>query len=146
MKSLEKHLLNEFVMKNWIWPFVIVFPLFLCVFCEREHEPLPGIELKTGNGYTYQDSTVSKGSALLVGITAAKAENNLKTYNISVAYDGAHTTTTLQNFSIDSAESASYNKDVSFKVRNQTGTEKYYFTIVDVDGNIIQKVLNFVVE
>jgi hypothetical protein len=133
-------------MKKWIWPVVFIFPLFLCIFCEREQEPLPVIELKTSDGYTYQDSTVTKGTTLLVGITATKAEDNLKTYNVSVAYDGAHTTTTIQNFSIDTAESASYNKDVSFKVRNQAGSEKYYFTIVDVDGNIIQKVLSFTIE
>jgi hypothetical protein len=133
-------------MKKWLWSVVIVFSLFQCIFCEREQEPLPVIELKTGDGYIYQDSAIAKGSTLLVGINAAKAENNLKIYNVSVAYDGAHTTTTIQKFSIDSGESTNYEKDVSFKVRNQAGTEKYYFTIVDVDGNIVQKVLNFVVE
>jgi hypothetical protein len=60
--------------------------------------------------------------------------------------DGAFATTTIQNFTIPPDENTYYDKDVNFAVRNQSGTEKYYFTIVDVDGNIIQKSLTFTVE
>jgi len=133
-------------MKKRTLPPVIVFFLFLFISCEREQEPLPSIELKTGAGYTSQDVAVSKGSSLTVGILATKAENNLKTYNVSVSYDGASSTITVQNFTIPLDENTLYDKDVTFTVRNQTGTEKYYFTVVDTDGNIVQKTLTLSVE
>jgi hypothetical protein len=133
-------------MKKRTLPPVIVFFLFLFISCEREQEPLPTLELKTGAGYTSQNTTISKGSTLTVGILATKAENNLKTYNVSVSYDGASSTITVQSFTIPLDQNTLYNKDVTFTVRNQTGTEKYYFTIVDVDGNLIQKMLTFTIE
>ena len=145
-KNKIKLNLNILVMKKRTLPPVIVFFLFLFISCEREQEPLPSIELKTGAGYTSQDATISKGSSLTVGILATKAENNLKTYNVSVSYDGASSTITIQNFTIPLDENTLYDKDVTFTVRNQTGTEKYYFTVVDTDGNIMQKTLAFTVE
>ena len=124
---------------------LLLFLLF-CVSCENEQEPEASIEFKTGTGYTYQDATISKGSSITVGIIADKAENNLKAYNVSVSYDGASTTITVQDFTISSDENTHYDKDVTFTVRNQVGTEKYYFTIIDVDGNLVQKMLTFTVE
>jgi hypothetical protein len=130
-------------MKNWI---PLLFFLLFCISCENEQEPAASIEFKSGIGYTSQDTSISKGSSLKVGIVADKAENNLKAYNVSVSYDGASTTITVQNFTIASDENTHYDKDVNFTVRNQTGIEKYYFTIVDVDGNVVQKMLTFTIE
>lgn len=130
-------------MKRWIH---LLFFLLLCISCENEPETVATIEFKTCIGYISQDTTISKGSSLTVGIVADKTENNLKAYNVSVSYDGASTTITVQNFTISSDENAHYDKDVNFTVRNQTGTEKYYFTIVDVDGNLVQKMLTFTIE
>jgi hypothetical protein len=130
-------------MKRWI---PLLFYLLICISCENEQETEASIEFKTGIGYTFQNATISRGSSITVGIVADKAENNLKTYNVSVSNDGASTTITVQNFTISSDENTHYDKDVNFTIRNQTGTEKYYFTIVDVDGNIVQKILTFKVE
>jgi hypothetical protein len=120
--------------------------LILFISCDKEPEIPPTLELKTGTVYTSQDATVAKDSTLTVGIIATKTEDDLKTYNVSVSYDGATSTSTIENFTISSGEKALYNKDVTFSVRNQTGIEKYYFTITDVDGNIVQKILIFTVE
>jgi hypothetical protein len=109
-------------------------------------EPAASLEFKTGIGYVSQDSSIRGGSSVKVGIVADKAENNLKTFNVSVSYDGSFTTKTVWNFTIPSDKNAHYDKDVNFTVRNQTGTEKYYFTIVDADENVIQKILTFSVE
>lgn len=136
-------LFSTYSTKNWIYP---LFFLLLTIGCENEQEIPAIIEFKTGPGYTYKDATVIIGTSLKVGITAAKAENNFKTYNVSVSYDEASTTITINNFKISPDENASYDKDVEIAVRNQTGKEKYYFTIVDTDGNIVQKSLTIEVE
>jgi hypothetical protein len=122
--------------------------IFLAVAfsCDKEAEIPPTMELKTGTDYTSQDATIAKDSTLTVGIICTKTEDDLKTYNVSVAYDGATTTTSIQNFTITGAEKSLYEKDVTFTVRDQAGVEKYYFTITDVDGNIVQKILTFTVE
>jgi hypothetical protein len=130
-------------MKSWIT--LLLFLLF-CIGCENEQEPVASIEFKTGIGYTSQDASISRGLSITVGIVATKAENNLKTYNVSVSYDGASSTITIQNYTIPLDENTLYDKDVTFTVRNQTGTEKYYFTVVDTDGNIVQKTLTLTVE
>jgi len=133
-------------MNRMIRKVVIGFFLLLWISCEKEQEAPATFEFKTGIGYTSQDSTISKGIPLTVGIIAIKAENILKTYNVSVSFDGASSTITIKNFTIPSNENTHYDKDVYFTTRNQAGTEKYYFTIVDADENIVQKILNFKVE
>jgi hypothetical protein len=145
MLRKHKSILNLKItfMKKWI-P-LLLFLLFY-ISCENEQEPAATIEFKTGIGYISNDATISKGSSLTVGIVADKAENNLKSYNVSVSYDGASTTITVRNLTIPSDENSHYDKDVNFTVRNQAGTEKYYFTILDVDGNIVQKTLTFRIE
>ncbi len=112
---------------------------------EKEEEIPPEISFKTGATYTSSDVTVAPGSSVTVGIVVVKVEDDLKSYNVSVAYDGATTTTTIQDFTIPDAEKEHYEKDVTFSVRNMVGTEKYYFTITDSDGNIAQLSLTITV-
>lgn len=99
---------------------------------EDEREP-PEVEFKTGSGYTFANATVGMNDSLLVGITATKTEDELATYNVSYAYDGATTTTTSQNFT---ATGDVYTKDVTIVTRNVAGTERWVFTVTDRDGNI----------
>jgi hypothetical protein len=133
-------------MKKWILSLLPAILLAVIFSCDKEAEIPPKLELKVGMGFTSQDAKISRDSALTVGIVCYKTEDNLKTYNISVAFDGVATTTTIANFAISDAEKSLYENDFTFKVRNQAGVEKYYFTITDVDGNIVQKILTFTVE
>ena len=102
--------------------------------CDK-HTP-PSIAFKTGTDYTSASVTVAKGSSVKVGIIASKKEDDMKTYNISYAYDGASSTTTKETFTLTGNEVTSYDKDYDFTVRNQAGTEDWSFTITDKDGNI----------
>jgi hypothetical protein len=114
--------------------------------CEKEEEIPPKLEFKTGEGYTSSDVTVEPGAELTVGIVATKTEDDLKTYNVSVAYDGSTTTTTVQNFTIPESEQSGYEKDVTFNARDVAGSEEYFFTITDKDGNIVQLTLTVTVK
>lgn len=112
---------------------------FLITGCEKDAHIPPSVTLKTGTGYTFADGSAARNTAVLVGITADKKEDDMRTYNVSYAYDGAATTVTSQTFSLAGAEQQHYEKDVTFTTRNQAGTEKWVFTITDKDGNISQK-------
>ncbi|MEP7109681.1 MAG: hypothetical protein ABI760_16925 [Ferruginibacter sp.] len=118
--------------------FMVVFSFIVCS-CEKDKHIPPDVSLKSGAGYTSGDATVAKSQAITVGIIAVKKEDDMLTYNVSNAYDGATTTTTFQTFSLAGAEQQNYSKDVTFTTRNQAGTEKWIFTITDKDGNIAQK-------
>jgi hypothetical protein len=120
-------------MKNSITILSILFCAFISS-CDP-HVP-PTIEFKTGGNYTSSDVTVAKGATITVGITAKKREDDMKTYNISYAYDNATSTTTKETFTLSGAEQQNYDKDYTFTVRNQPGVEKWSFVITDRDGNL----------
>ena len=123
--------------------------LFISAFsCKKKkdaHVP-PHVVFKTGTGYTSADATVPKQDTLKVGITATKTEDDLKSYNASYLYDGTSTTTTFYNYLLSSSEYTSYSKDLQIITRNQAGTEKWVFSIVDRDGNITQKSFTLTVQ
>ena len=134
-------------MKN-IKPLVLILStvLLLSFSCKKKkadaHIP-PDVSLKSGAGYTDGDKTVNKKDTILVGITASKTEDDLKSYNVSYYYDNGATSTTLYNYYLTSAEANSYTHDIKIGARNQAGTEKWVFSIVDRDGNITQKTIVF---
>lgn len=124
----------------------LAFAGFVLSSCEKDAHIPPDVTLKSGTGYVSTDSTVSKSQSITVGITAVKVEDDMIKYNVSYAYDGATSTTTYQDFSLSGSEKQNYAKDVTFTTRNQTGTEKWVFTITDKDGNIAQKVITLTVQ
>jgi hypothetical protein len=105
----------------------------------------PAIEFKTGSNYTSSDTTVSAGTSITVGVRATKKEDDMKTYNISYAYDGATSTITKENFKLTGAEEKNYDKDYTFTVRSQPGIEDWFFVITDRDGNIAKLKLRLTV-
>lgn len=109
------------------------------------HTP-PSITFKTGGDYTSADATVAQGASVTVGIIAKKKEDDMKRYNISYAYDGASSTTTKESFTLTGDDQKNYDKDYTFNVRNQAGTEKWSFVITDRDGNIARLSLTLTVE
>lgn len=115
--------------------------LITAASCNKEKDARipPDVKFKTGAGYTDKDTTLNKGESIKVGIVATKTEDDLKSYNISYAYDGASTTSTFYNYSLQTSEYNNFAKDTTIVARNVSGTEKWIFTILDRDGNITQK-------
>lgn len=116
--------------------FALAIIIMAITACKKDPHKQPKIIFKTGSGYTSADATVSKNSGVLAGIIADKTEDDLKTLNVSYAFDGAAATTTKDNFTLSSGESKHYEKDYTITTRNQAGSEKWFFSITDRDGNI----------
>lgn len=132
-------------MKNFTCLFILIFSLLLLSFsCKKKkadpHVP-PDVSLKSGGAYTDGDKTLNRLDTILVGITASKTEDNLKSYNVSYYYDGATVSTTFYNYLLTPDEANSYSKDLKIGTRDQAGSEKWVFSIVDRDGNITQKTI-----
>ncbi len=121
---------------------------FAILSCKKEkdkHVP-PNVSLKTGTGYTSADATVAKTTSVKVGFAAEKTEDELKTFNVSHAFDGATTTETDATIVLTADQEDNYENDYTFTMRNQAGMEKYIFTITDRDGNISQKTIVLTVQ
>jgi hypothetical protein len=120
--------------------------MFNCKKAKADPHVPPDVSYKTGGKYISDNCTLPKQDTVMVGITATKTEDNLKSYNVSYAYDGAGTTTTFFNYYLAESEYNSYSKDVTIITRNQAGSEKWVFSIVDRDGNITQKTIVITVQ
>jgi hypothetical protein len=127
---------------------MLLFFLVLGSNCKKKkqdaHVP-PTMDFKTGGKYISGDRTCKKQDTLLVGVNITKTEDNLKSFNVSYQYDGG-TQTTFYNYNMQESEYNGYSKDVTIITRNQAGTEKWIFAVIDRDGNITQKSLTFTVQ
>ena len=127
---------------------MLIAASFISLFssCEKDTHKPPTVTLTSTAGYTSADATVAKGAVIKVGVTVDKVEDDLNTYNISRAYDGASTNTSYYTYSMNSSEYTHYAKDTTFTTRNVAGTEKWFFTITDHDGNQTQKTITLTVQ
>lgn len=128
---------------------LIVFVSLMNISCKKpKTDPRvpPDVKFKTGTGFTVSDITIKKNDTLKVGITSTKTEDNLKSYNVSYAYDGASSTTNFFNYFLQESEYSYYEKDIQIISRNQNGTERWVFSIVDRDGNLTQKTIVLTVQ
>ena len=81
-------------MKKYLFLFLLA-AAGLVASCKKEkdaHIP-PDLSFKTGGNYTSADRTITHGDSILVGVVIVKKEDDLRTLNISYAYDGASSTT-----------------------------------------------------
>lgn len=116
--------------------FAVILALTIAVTsCKKDEHVQPDVSFKTGAGYTSADATVGQGDTLLVGIIGDKTEDELKTLNVSVGYDGG-STATEDNFTLTGSEEEHFEKDYQIITRSQAGTENWVFTVTDRDGNI----------
>lgn len=106
----------------------------------------PDMQFKTGGNYTSGDLTMNHGDSIHVGIVITKKEDDLRTFNISYAYDGASSATTWFNYTMTTAEYTGYDHDFWIHSRNVAGSEKWTFTVVDRDGNLTQKSITLTVQ
>ena len=132
-------------MKNGII-FLAISSMLIIVSCKKKAasqstDPRvpPDMVLKTGGKYISRDTIIHKLDTVLVGVIVTRTEDNLTSFNGSVSYDGATSTTTFFNHQCNSSEYPGYSVDLHYYVRNQNGTEKLTLSIVDRDGNITKK-------
>ena len=124
--------------------YLSITAILLSASCKKAkvdpHVP-PDVVFKTEAAYTSADKTVHKQDTILVGITATKTEDDLKSYNVSYYYDGGTSSTTFFDYKMADNEKTAYSKDIKIIARNVAGSEKWVFSIVDRDGNITQKTI-----
>lgn len=118
---------------------------FSCKKNVDAHIP-PDMAFTTGAGYTSGNATIMHGDSIKVGIVITKKEDDLRTFNISYAYDGASSSTTYLNYTMTAAEYGGWSHEYIIHSRNVAGSEKWTFTVVDRDGNLTQKSITLTVQ
>ena len=126
---------------------LVLFGTLTSMSCKKEKDPRvpPDLALKTGANYISSDMTVLQNDTLLVGVTATKTEDKLNTFNVSYVYDGG-ASVSKSNETILGAEEDGFSRDIKIITRSQSGTEKWTFTVTDLDGNITSKSLILTVQ
>ena len=114
--------------------------------CKKDERKPPVMELVSGAAYVSSDATLSQSQAFVVRVKVTKTEDELRTLNISRAYDGASASTTVQNITLDKSEEDGFTRDVPLSTRAQAGTERYVFTATDRDGNTATQSLTLTVQ
>lgn len=122
-------------LKNIMTGIAVFAALVLITSCEKDEGKLPNIAFKTGGSYVSANMNVGQGDQVLSGITASKAEDKdvLKTFDISVSYDGG-ADSTIYNQALSGSNEDNFSYDYTIHTRNQAGTEKYTYTVVNRDG------------
>lgn len=97
----------------------------------------PTLDFTTGAGYVSADTHLAVNTDFKIGVDAKRTEakDDLKTFIVTRSYDGG-TEATIDNVTIPSDQAAEFTKIYDFTTRNQTGTEKYTFTVTNRDGLI----------
>ncbi len=119
--------------------FAILIAAFIAWSCEKDKRVPPDLSFRTGTNFISRDTTVGKDTEVVVGVIAQMTEDFLKTFSVSHAYDNNATTTTDTTIALGNTSNAHYETFYPIQTRNQAGTEKWIFTITDMDGNIAQK-------
>jgi hypothetical protein len=112
--------------------------------CESDSsEPTvnPTIEFRTDAGYTWMNDTVSTEDTLVVGVVIRRGSDAMDLFKVTVKYDnGPEVTTDSLPMGTDDFEF-----DKTIITRDTTGTERWYFNVVENDGDVIRRGLTFTV-
>jgi hypothetical protein len=114
--------------------------------CKKDEMMPPTIDFTTGSGYTSADSHIALDTDFKIGVTAKRTEDedDLKTFIVTVSYDGG-AETTIDNVTIPAAQAGEFTKDYDLTTRNTAGIEKYSFTVTNRDGLVTTKAITITV-
>jgi len=118
--------------------------------CKKDPRKPPVVEFRTGSGlYTILGNnldTIPRNTTINIGLKVTKIEDELKSLNVSVAYDGSNNSTTTYDAKTSKSQYDGFEDVRPITTRNQAGIEKFTFAVVDFDGNIGTAVFTAIVK
>jgi hypothetical protein len=131
-------------MRTFFQAIIFSFCVVALLSCDRDKDEgaLPNIAFKTTAGYWFRSDSIPMNDTILVGIVASKAEDKdpLIRFTATSQMDNA-AATTIYTENLSGSSGDNYTKDLTIVTRNQVGSEKYTFTVVNKDG--LSKTINF---
>lgn len=123
-------------MKNVFSIFMLFSIIALFASCEKDEGKLPNIAFKTGSSLISQDTSLSAGTSIAIGINASKAEDKdvLKKFTVSKSINGAAATTVFTE-DLSGADADNYSHDYTEVLAGSGGDViTYTFTVTNRDG------------
>lgn len=118
--------------------------------CKKDQRKPPVIEFTTGsNLYTVKGNnldTLNRNQSYSIGLKITKVEDEIKSINVSVVYDGSSSSSSIYNANTSKKQYDGFETGQIITTRNQAGTEKFTFAVIDFDGNIGTVELNAIVK
>lgn len=114
--------------------------------CTKEDQPdgdgSVDITFRLDSGYTWQNDTVPQSATLRIGVTVTKGSDDLRSFFVDVAYDGG------QRIRQDSAHvnDNPFYYEKTLITRDQAGTETWWFSVDEYDGDITRRALTLTVQ
>jgi hypothetical protein len=118
----------------------VIFPIFILLLSLLAMQSCnvgkkPHLDLKTDSGYVSANCAGYPGGQFKVGLIADKAKHDLSTVFSEVAYDGAASSHIVSTFEVG-ASTSHCEKDFTMTLRNQSGTERWFFGSKDKAGKV----------
>ncbi len=113
-----------------------------CTKDQPDGDHAADITFRTDSGYTWLNDTVPLSDTLHIGISVSKGSDNLRSFFVDVAYDSG------PRIRQDSApvDSDPFTFEKTVITRDQAGTEKWWFSVDEYDGDITQRPLTLTVQ
>ncbi|HET6991612.1 MAG TPA: hypothetical protein VFJ43_09830 [Bacteroidia bacterium] len=111
----------------------LLLSFLIATGCSKDNKPK--IDLKTGAGYVSANCYGYPGGQFTVGLIADKTRNDLSSVYCEVAYDGAPSSHIVSTYDVN-GNTSHYEKDFVNTLRNQSGTERWFFGAKDSKGKV----------
>ena len=126
------------------------FLLLAAAFCagiactkeQTDGDHAADISFRTDSGYTFLNDTVPISDTLHIGVSVSKGSDNLRSFFVDVAYDNGPR---IRQDSVH-VDSDPFTFEKTVITRDQAGTEKWWFSVDENDGDITQQALTLTVQ
>ncbi|MBK9983933.1 MAG: hypothetical protein IPP15_16465 [Saprospiraceae bacterium] len=135
-------------MKNIFSIFKLLSIIAIITACEKDAGKLPNIDFKTGLTLISEDTSLTAGTSITIGINASKADDKdvLKKFTVSKSVNGG-TATTVYTQDLSGAEGDSYTHEYTETLAGNAGDIiKYTFTVTNRDGLMNQVFLTITIK
>ncbi len=130
----------------------IAIPLFATLLllgitsCDKDDDDTqpvvnPTIQFRSDSGFVFQSDTVPVQDTLRVGVSIDRGTQALHHFKVSVSYDGAAAAVT-DSLPVGTDE---FEFTKTIITRPQPGVEKWNFSVIENDGDVIFRSLTFTV-
>lgn len=127
-------------MNNLLPATLILAYLFLATACTKEQpegDHAADITFRTDSSFTWRNDTVPLSDTLHIGINVSKGSDDIRSFFVDVAYDNGPR---LRQDSVH-VDSDPFTFVKTVVTRDQAGTETWWFSVREYDGDITQRAL-----
>ncbi|MBK9597335.1 MAG: hypothetical protein IPO60_03150 [Flavobacteriales bacterium] len=126
----------------YLLPVIVLSASTACTKDQPDGDHAADINFRTDSGYTFLNDTVPLSDTLHIGVSVSKGSDNLRSFFVAVAYDNGPR---IRQDSVH-VDSDPFTFEKTVITRDQAGTEKWWFSVDENDGDITQQALTLTVQ